>query len=217
MRLIEAFDSSVTPYGVIDGQRKDRAVEFAGASEHQGTKLDLKATIQNRKLTGTFEGKTANGESVSGTFELTKTVRLSPTLEAKPPEGAVVLFDGRNFDQWEQMGGFRGVVRINSVIGGADNAAAYLRSSIWSDKQQNATLELGSDDGVKVWLNGQLVHANNVIRPTEPGQDKAPVTLKEGWNPLLVKLTQGGGQWALSVRFGSPDGGKIEGLKSEPR
>jgi hypothetical protein len=50
---------------------------------------------------------------------------------------------------------------------------------------------------VKVWLNGQLVHANNAVRPAEPGQDKTDVTLKEGYNPMLVKLTQEAGQWAL--------------------
>ncbi|MBN1509571.1 MAG: HEAT repeat domain-containing protein [Sedimentisphaerales bacterium] len=98
-----------------------------------------------------------------------------------------------------------------------ENRVAYLRARVWSPKEQKAQLELGSDDGVKVWLNGQLVHANNVIRPTEPGQDKAPVTLKEGWNPLLVKLTQGDGQWSLCMRFRSPDGAKLEGLKSEPQ
>lgn len=98
-----------------------------------------------------------------------------------------------------------------------ENRVAYLRARVWSPKEQKAQLELGSDDGVKVWLNGQLVHANNVIRPAEPGQDKAPVTLKEGWNPLLVKLTQAQGQWSLCVRFRSPDGGKLEGPKSEPQ
>jgi HEAT repeat protein len=97
------------------------------------------------------------------------------------------------------------------------NRVAYLRARVWSPKEQKAQLELGSDDGVKVWLNGQLVHANNVIRPAEAGQDKAPVMLKEGWNPLLVKLTQGEGQWALCVRFRGPDGNKLEGLKSGPQ
>ncbi len=98
-----------------------------------------------------------------------------------------------------------------------ENRVAYLRARVWSPKEQKAQLELGSDDGVKVWLNGQLIHSNNVVRPTECGQDKAPVTLKEGWNPLLVKLTQGGGQWSLCVRFRGPDGGKLEGLKSGPQ
>jgi hypothetical protein len=98
-----------------------------------------------------------------------------------------------------------------------DNRVAYLRARIWSPKEQRAQLELGSDDGVKVWLNGQLVYANNVVRPATPAEDKANVTLKEGWNPLLVKLTQGGGEWALIVRFRSPDGGKLDGVKSEPQ
>jgi HEAT repeat protein len=96
-----------------------------------------------------------------------------------------------------------------------DNRVAYLRTRVWSPKEQKARLELGSDDGVKVWLNGQLVHANNATRPAEPGQDKVEVTLKEGWNPVLVKLTQGGGQWALCARIRGLDGGKLEGLKVE--
>jgi len=97
-----------------------------------------------------------------------------------------------------------------------DNRVAYFRTRLSSPKEQKARIELGSDDGVKVWINGQLVHQNNAERPVQPGQDKADVTLKEGVNLVLVKLTQGGGQWAMCVRFRSPDGGKLEGLKVEP-
>lgn len=97
-----------------------------------------------------------------------------------------------------------------------DNRVAYLRTKIVSPKEQKARLELGSDDGVKVWINGQLVHANNAGRPVTLGEDKVDVTLKEGVNALLVKLTQEGGQWAMALRLRTPDGGKIEGLKVEP-
>jgi hypothetical protein len=97
-----------------------------------------------------------------------------------------------------------------------ENRVAYLRTRVWSPKEQAAQLEIGSDDGVKIWLNGRIVHANNVTRPASPGQDKVQVTLAEGWNPLLVKLTQGGGEWALALRFRSPDGNRLEGLKAEP-
>ncbi len=97
-----------------------------------------------------------------------------------------------------------------------DNRVAYLRTKIVSPKEQKARLELGSDDGVKVWLNGEVVHANNAVRPVQLGEDKADVTLKEGVNVLLVKLIQDGGQWAMAVRLRALDGGKLEGMKIEP-
>jgi len=104
------------------------------------------------------------------------------------------------------------LMELDKLLGG-DNRVAYLRTNVWSDKTQKVRLELGSDDGIKVWLNGQLVHANNATRPATPGQDKAEVTLKQGWNRLLLKLTQSGGQWALCLRFRNLDGSRLEGLK----
>ena len=104
------------------------------------------------------------------------------------------------------------LMELDRALGG-DNRAAYLRTNVWSDKNQKVLLELGSDDSIKVWLNGQLVHANNATRPASPGQDKVEVTLKQGWNPLLLKVTQGGGEWAVCARIRRLDGSKLDGLK----
>jgi len=104
------------------------------------------------------------------------------------------------------------LIELDKVLGG-NNRAAYLRTKAWSDRQQKVRLELGSDDGIKVWLNGEVVHANNVIRPAGPGQDEVEVTLKRGWNRLLVKVTQGAGEWAVCARLRKLDGSKLDGLK----
>lgn len=105
------------------------------------------------------------------------------------------------------------VVELDKSLGG-DKRVAYLRTNVWSDEARDALLELGSDDGVKAWLNGKVVAADNAVRPVAPGQTKAPVTLNQGWNTLLLKVTQGGGQWAVCARFRAPDGGALSGLRA---
>jgi hypothetical protein len=46
---------------------------------------------------GSFKGKTDDGKS----FDLARANRTSPTMGAKPPEGAITLFDGTNTDEWK--------------------------------------------------------------------------------------------------------------------
>lgn len=104
------------------------------------------------------------------------------------------------------------IVDLLSVLGGTQRAA-YLRTWIHSDQTQPARLELGSDDGVKAWLNGAVVHANNADRGLVVGQDKVPVTLQAGWNRLLLKITQGEGGWAACARLRTPNGHRLEHVR----
>jgi len=119
--------------------------------------------------------------------------------------------------KWEIMpaskdGGKPWLIQLEKVFGG-DNRVAYVRNKVWSGKDQQVRLELGSDDGIKVWLNGEVVHANNAARGIEPGNDKVNVNLKKGWNVLMMKVTQGGGGWGACAKFFTVDGGEIKGLK----
>ena len=58
--------------------------------------------------------------------------------------------------------------------------------------EQQTTMFVGSDDAVKVWLNGELVHQALVVRGSNDYQDFFPVTLKQGKNVLLVALDNHG-------------------------
>ena len=106
-----------------------------------------------------------------------------------------------------------GFVDLNKELGAPGNCAGYLKCQVFSPKEQPAVLECGSDDGIKIWLNGAVAHDLDVPRSFVLNQDKVKVTLKEGWNQLLVKVVNGGGGWEAAVRLAGPDGGLLPGLK----
>ena len=108
-------------------------------------------------------------------------------------------------------------INLLEALGGGDHVVGYARTRVWSAVEREARLEMGSDDGIKVWLNGKVVHANDAERGIAPRQDLAKVTLKEGWNELLLKITNQGGGWGFSCRIRQPDGSALEGLKFEAK
>ncbi|MFW6162044.1 MAG: HEAT repeat domain-containing protein [Planctomycetota bacterium] len=106
-----------------------------------------------------------------------------------------------------------GVVDLNRQLRGGSNVAGYMKAQIHAPEALEAQLQIGTDDGVKVWLNGEVVHAKNVPRSLKINEDKVKVQLKEGWNELLMKVTQGGGDWAGCCRVRAADGSKLDGLR----
>jgi HEAT repeat protein len=105
------------------------------------------------------------------------------------------------------------LVNLAALFPGEMNCVAYLRTRVVAPRACDALLLLGSDDGVKAWLNGEVVHSQNVDRGAVPDQDAAPIQLKPGLNDLLLKITQGGGGWAACARIAGWDGQPIEGLR----
>lgn len=94
-----------------------------------------------------------------------------------------------------------------------EQCVAYARTTFNSPKAQQAVLVIGSDDGIKVWLNGALVHSHNVARPIQPGSDKVQIQLLEGTNSVLVKLTQNNAGWAFCAQLLAADGAPVENLE----
>ena len=90
----------------------------------------------------------------------------------------------------------RMVNAIGLGTGDIDNHVAYGSIAFHSPRQQNTQLYVGSDDAVKVWLNGVLVHNYPVDRGASDYQDAFPVTLKQGKNILLVAVYEKAAAWS---------------------
>lgn len=109
-----------------------------------------------------------------------------------------------------------GVVDLAGEVAG-DNCVIYLKTHVFVPTVQAVIFELGSDDGIKLWVNGAVTHANNIDRGVVPGQDRAKGKLRPGWNDLLAKITQNGGGCGMSLRITAADGSELPGLRFDPR
>ena len=106
--------------------------------------------------------------------------------------------------QWKPMpvsslGTHPAYLDLLKELNGGEQRVAYLRTRIESQDQRNVRLEIYSDDGVKAWLNGKVIHANNCLRPIPSEPDTVNVTLNKGSNNLMLKVTQNNMPWGAIV------------------
>ena len=74
---------------------------------------------------------------------------------------------------------------LNSPI---SDGVIYGSVSLYSPREQNTTLYVGSDRVLKVWFNGTLIHYHDRWGRVEDYSDFHPVTLQQGRNVLLVAV-----------------------------
>jgi len=78
-------------------------------------------------------------------------------------------------------------------------SAVYAHVYVYSPVARSGRMMLGSNDGIKVWLNGNPVCTHDVYQNWTPDQFSHYVTLDEGWNQLLCKISQSGGAYEFSA------------------
>lgn len=120
----------------------------------------------------------------------------------------------KGFNDWKTMPTDEGTKEMDLYkYAEAENCVSYLRTRIWIEEAQDVIFELGSDDGIKVWVNRDMVHEKNVNRGHMQGDDKVEVHLNAGWNKVMMKISQGNGGWAASLVITDLEHDVVEGLK----
>jgi hypothetical protein len=86
--VLSAFDTESNVVAVMKGTVAGNDITFAGGDWN-----------------GVIKGSHFSGSGKGTRFDLQHVERTSPTMGAKPPAGAVVLFDGKNLDAWAKKSG----------------------------------------------------------------------------------------------------------------
>ena len=85
-------------------------------------------------------------------------------------------------------------------------AHVFLLTFIYCAKPKAATLSFGSDDGIAIWVNGKCVFYGDYHRALTPDSDQLAVDLQKGWNPVLLRIAQGYGEWSVALRVSDARG-----------
>ena len=83
-----------------------------------------------------------------------------------------------------------------------ENSSSYVFSYLHSPREQTAELTVWFDDAAKVLVNGAVVHESDRVHTDETF--KAP--LRQGWNMLLVRVSNGAGPSGLKLSVKSGEG-----------
>ena len=125
-------------------------------------------------------------------------------LNAHPQKGSFVTAPDLNLKrEWFYYHSETDKIPFNSIFEPNDLVVAYAFCQVNSDYQQKAILSLGSNDGIKVFLNGEKVHENHPLdgRWLQKDNDYVPVALKSGVNNFLFKVDEGTGEFGIVVRL----------------
>lgn len=116
-------------------------------------------------------------------------------VEDRPGFGNEYLGRGQSMIRWQKMGFAECVMPLESIFRGLPGVA-YGVTTLHAPRTTEARLTTHTNDGLKVWLNGQRIlqwHSHDAFRPTlGSGPTCADVTLKAGDNRVMVKVVRCG-------------------------
>jgi len=126
-------------------------------------------------------------------------------LKRKVPAPAGLKWQNIQFRNGKQAG----QIGLEDLYGPIDYACAYAVACVEVPVDiAKANLQVGSDDYLKIWLNGDLVHTYKVERrASDWDQDIIKdIELRKGCNRIVVKCVDIVGDWDFYLRFTDKEG-----------
>lgn len=173
-----------------------------GYGEASYTASDKGAYMQSWLLLGPLPVKEGDSEPVPEEIQEEAFESDVLTQVAVSPEKALpnTKFNGKSLS-WQAYTSPAAIIDLDAVYKHIDYAAGYALAEILADSSYTALLALGSDDGIKVWHNGQLIHKVWMGRGVTMDEDLVSINLVKGSNQLLLKVQDMSQGWGFSARM----------------
>lgn len=170
-------------------------------SKAQENKLLLGTLINDWYLAGPFPLRESSDETrhlpdFETDFLLKNGGEKSPVVK----NGQTIKFKGGSVN-WIKYEGNNSVINLDEIISKKSFVTAYAYTEIVSDFDGMALLALGSNDGGRLWFNGEQVWDCPEARGFMPDDDLIPVAVRKGKNTILLKIEERGNRWEFAVRF----------------
>jgi hypothetical protein len=105
-----------------------------------------------------------------------------------------------------------GIIDLLPLMKPNTNVYAYAAINVIAEKDADAVLMVGSDDGVTAWLDGKEIHRNPKNRGVTIDDDKVAIKLTAGTHSLVLRIDQGGGGWGFCARIADKTGNAVPGV-----
>jgi hypothetical protein len=125
---------------------------------------------------------------------------LGGEAKARPSAGQTASFEGGSC-RWTTHVSTEEAVNLDAAITKDNQVIGYAYREIESPRQQACLLALGSNDGVRAWLNDELILDIPGPRGLQMDHNVVPVALRQGRNHLLLKIEERGNRWGFACRF----------------
>jgi len=157
---------------------------------------------------------------VIGPFDNENDEGLDRTMPPEREFSRAARYEGKNGKEvrWQsQPADHRG--HVDLVRGASEELAewsvSYARTAVYSDSDRPVYVLLGSDSGIRVWLNGVLGFGRHQHRQAMPDRYLLKAPLRQGWNQFLVKVDNGDGETGFYFRITNYPGLKWDTARVE--
>jgi len=194
--------------------RRYNTAEAIAAAEQFTKSDDTTVAAKARKLLNRLEKNRAYimGWMVAGPYSLEGNNGADVFEAVYPPQSGDKEVD------WKRLTHGIGdeIIDLGQTFGNMKHTCVYVKTTVVSPSAQSVLLEMGSNDGIKAWFNGEQVHSYLKGRECVPGGDVKTVKLRKGKNEILLKIVNITSAWKFSCRLRQENGKHVKGLTVEP-